>query len=85
MNDTVKAPAWVWWLLGGGFVVIWGITLGFLEWRASVHASKALAAAGIVPKPTIEAMKDDIEENEEDIDDLTDRWNRLVDAIAEPD
>ncbi len=62
--------------------VVWVVTLGFLEWRASVHASDALAAAGIVPEATITAMKDDIEDNEEDIKDLTSRWNNLVDAVA---
>ena len=70
------------WLLGGGFVIVWGITLGFLDWRASVHASDALAAAGIVPEAKIESMEGDIEDNSEDIDDFEDRWNRLVDAIA---
>ena len=70
------------WILGGGFAVIWAMTLGFLEWRASVHASDALAAAGIVPEAKIVAMEDDIEDNTDDIDDIEDRWNRLVDALA---
>ena len=70
------------WILGGGFAVIWAMTLGFLEWRASVHASDALAAAGIVPEAKIVAMEGDIEDNTDDIDDIEDRWNRLVDALA---
>ena len=70
------------WIIGGGFAVIWGMTLGFLDWRASVHTAEALAAAGIVPMATITAMADDISDNENDIDDIEDRWNRLVDALA---
>ncbi len=62
--------------------VMWVITLGFLEWRASVHATDALAAAGIVPQAKIIHMEDNIEDNEEDIKDLTTRWNNLVDAIS---
>ena len=73
---------WKNWFIGGGFAVGWAMTLGFLDWRASVHASNALKEAGIVPEEKITAMEDDIDENAEDIDDLTDRWNRLVDAIA---
>jgi len=72
----------VYWLLGGGFVVVWGITLGFLDWRASVHATQALANAGIVPEAKITAMEDDISDNKDDIGDIEDRWNRLVDALA---
>jgi hypothetical protein len=77
MNESLRN-----WLLGGGFVVVWGITLGFLDWRASVHAANALANAGIVPEAKIAAMEGDIEKNEEDIEGIEDRWNRLVDALA---
>jgi hypothetical protein len=70
------------WIIGGGFAVIWAVTLGFLDWRASVHASTALAAAGIVPVEKITAMEKDISENEDDIDEIETRWNRLVDALA---
>ena len=73
---------WQKWLFGGGFIVVWGITLAFLDWRASVHAATALSNAGIVPEPTITAMQDDIGDNKQDIRTIEDRWNALVDAIA---
>ena len=30
-------------VIGGGLILVWGITLGFLDWRAQVHASDILA------------------------------------------
>lgn len=31
-------------VIGGGLVLVWGITLGFLEWRSSVNSSEYLSS-----------------------------------------
>lgn len=70
----------------GGVLVVGGIVLGiiagYMEWRISANVGAALAEAGIVPEAKIIAMEGDIEDNTDDIDDIEDRWNRLVDALA---
>ena len=65
-------------------VFLYALSMGFLEWRAQVHAQDYIAekTAGIVAPEKIEAMDDNIQENEESIEAMEDRWNRLVDAIA---
>ena len=63
--------------------VFFGIIAGYIELRIPPIVDKKLQTVGLVAPAKIEAMDENIEENEEDIDDLTDRWNRLVDAIAE--
>jgi len=70
----------------GGVLVVGAVILailaGYMEWRISVSVGAKFLAADIVPTLKIETMEGDIEENTDDIDDIEDRWNRLVDAIA---
>jgi hypothetical protein len=54
------------------------VIAGYVELRVTAN----LKEAGIVPETKIEAMEGDIEDNTDDIDDIEDRWNRLVDALA---
>lgn len=52
-------------VIGGGLVLVWAITLGFLDWRASVHADTAVAAkiAQISTNTTIVEMDKTIDAN----------------------
>jgi len=55
------------------------IALGvWIEWRIGGH----LDSRGLIEPAKITAMADDIQENEEDIGELEDRWNAIVDAVA---
>lgn len=66
--------------LGSGFV------LAILGLAAKAYIAgeveTQLAAAGIVPAHEVTAIKDDVAENTDDIDDIENRWNALVDALA---
>ena len=70
----------------GGVLVIGAVILailaGYMEWRIGTAVSTQLQAKNIVAPAKIESMEGDIEDNGEDIDDIEDRWNRLVDALA---
>jgi len=70
----------------GGLLVVGAVLLailaGYMEWRIGAAVSSQLQAKDIVAPLKIETMEGDIEDNTEDIDDIEDRWNRLVDAIA---
>jgi hypothetical protein len=84
---------------GGPLVVgaaVLTIAWGYVELRLPDAVDKEvtmqLEASGIVTSATVTSMQRDINENAEDIEDtesdvdnLTDRWNRLVDAIAAAD
>ena len=59
--------------VGGGFLLTVYI-------KAEIAAQ--LQDAGIVPEYEVTALKEDVQENADDIDTIEDRWNRLVDALA---
>lgn len=71
------------WLLGGGFVVIWGITLGFLEWRAAVHADQAIVGAGFASPAAVEANKESIRDLEKEADKMDEKIERIVQILLE--
>ena len=78
MSDSLKN-----WLLGGGFVIVWGMTLGFLEWRASVHADQAITDAGMVNPADVAANKESIKDLEDRADRLDNKIERIVDILLE--
>jgi hypothetical protein len=66
--------------LGGGFVLA-VLGLATKAYIAGEVASQ-LAEAGIVPAHEVAAIRTDVDDNTDDIDDIEDRWNALVDALA---
>lgn len=64
------------------------IIAGYIELRlpsdAEIQAKvdARFVAAGAVPAHRMASAEEDIEDNEDDIKTLTDRWNNLVDAIS---
>lgn len=50
-------------VIGGGLVIAWGMTLGFLDWRAQVHVATALAALDLGTDIKIIDMDTDIADN----------------------
>ncbi len=71
------------WILGGGFAVIWAMTLGFLDWRASVHASDAITAASMVNPADVEANAESIKDLEANQEKLENKIERIVDILLE--
>ena len=68
-------------LFMGSGVILAVLGMALKAWIA-IEISGQLAAAGVVPRSEIAQMQEDIEDNEMSISTLTERWNRLVDAIA---
>lgn len=70
----------------GGILAVGAVVLvvfgALADWRISVKVAQQLAEANIVPKHEVTELRKDVGENSEDIDDIEDRWNRLVDALA---
>lgn len=54
-------------VIGGGFLVIGGLLLAYMEWRVSVNVDKALANLDIQTDTNIVNMKDDIHTNASNI------------------
>lgn len=54
-------------VIGGGFLVIGGMLLAYLEWRVSVNIDEALASLDIQTDSNIVSMKSDIHTNTLDI------------------
>ncbi len=50
-------------VIGGGLVLVWAVTLGFLDWRAQVYANKAVATFDIGTDQKIVDMDDERQEN----------------------
>lgn len=71
------------WLLGGGFVVVWGITLGFLDWRSSVHADRAIVDAGFASPERVEANAESIRDLERASDKMDEKIERIVQILLE--
>ena len=71
------------WLIGGGFMIAWGVTLGFLEWRASVHAEEAIVGAGFASPSAVEANAESIRDLEKEADKLDDKIERIVQILLE--
>lgn len=76
----------------GGPIVLVAIAAaaiaGYIELRLpsdadlKVLVDNKFLAAGVVPIHRMDSAEEDIEDNEDDIKDLTTRWNNLVDAIS---
>jgi len=71
------------WLLGGGLVLVWAMTLGFLDWRASVHATKAITESSMVDPSKVKANEESIKDLEKADDKLYDKIERIVDILLE--
>ena len=78
MSDKLKN-----FILGGGMALIWVMTLGFLDWRSSVHADNALKAAGLVSPALVEANTESIKDLEKNHDKLDGKIERIVDILLE--
>lgn len=80
-------------VIGGGFLVIGGMLLAYLEWRVAVNVSEALASLDIQTDTNIVTMKGDIQANAatNDVQDIkianneesNDRTQRQLEAVAE--
>lgn len=71
------------WLIGGGFMIAWGVTLGFLEWRASVHANEAIVGAGYASPAAVEANAESIRDLEKATEKMDDKVERIVQILLE--
>ena len=80
-------------VIGGGFLVIGGMLLAYMEWRVLVNVDEALANLDIQTDTNIVSMKDDIQANTttnnvQDIkitnnEESNDRTQRQLEAVAE--
>ncbi len=72
-------------VLGTGLVLAWGITLGFLDWRAQVHVANALAAQDLGTDTKIIAMDkvaaDNTRTGEENAEDISENKQAVRDAF----
>ena len=55
-------------VLGGGLVLVWAVTLGFLDWRAQVYAREEVAKLDIGTDQKIIDMDSDRLTNTHDIE-----------------
>lgn len=70
-------------VLGGGLLFIWGVTLGFLEWRAAVHADDAIVNAGFASPANVAANAESIKDLERDAEKLDVKIEKIVDILLE--
>lgn len=70
------------WLMGGGIVIVWGLTMGFIEWRASVHANNAVIQAGGVSPAQFEGLEDRVGDleiiHDKDVTRVEDKAERIA-------
>ena len=78
MNITAKQIA-LFFLTGGGVA----IALMAAQFWISVEVGEQLAAAGIVPASEVAAIKDDVEENAEDIIRVESKAERIAQILME--
>lgn len=83
-SNAKTAGAWVVGSILGGGVGLAVLGLAMSAW-ISAEVKTQLEDAGIVPKHEVTAIREDVDENAEDIKTIEDRWNRLVDALAAED
>lgn len=79
------------WLLGGGFIIVWGITLAFLDWRAAVHADNAVASLNIASDAKVIEMDKKIDSNtltgkhnSDDIDLTQEQLQKIGEILMRP-
>ena len=78
MNETTKAI--LTWLAGGVGLAILAMAIQF--W-ISVNVKSQLAEAGIVPQSEVAAIKDDVQENADDIVRVEDKAERIAQILME--
>ena len=81
-DSEMKSPLALIAYFGGGSFLLAVVAMAAKFWIAT-EVSSQLEAAGIVKSSEVTALRSDVDENAEDIGNLTDRWNRLVDALAQ--
>ena len=73
-------------VIGGGFLVIGGILLGYIEWRVSVNVAEALSSQDIATDANIVAIRSNIQSNtrtgEENAEDIEQNRERVEAAFA---
>ena len=79
-------------VIGGGLVLVWVVTLAFLDWRVSVGVATALSAQDIGTDTKIVSMDTNIaenkrtgDENAEDIGQNRDRVEAAFRVLTAPD
>lgn len=72
-------------IIGGGFLIVGGILLAYLEWRISMGVDEALASLDIQSDAKIVSMDRDIQTNTTKIEnnkDNNDRTQRQLEEVA---
>lgn len=78
-------------VIGGGLVLAWAVTLGFLDWRASVYVTEKIAALDLGTDSKIIAMDtatatntSGVAENKEDIEATDQRLRDVAMVLMRP-
>ena len=66
----------------GGLLTVAAVCLAIVGGYVELRLNAKLETMGLVQPAEVTAMKDDIQDNENDIDGLEGRWNAIVDAVA---
>ena len=66
----------------GGIIAVAAVSLAIVGGYVELRLNAKLETMGLVKPVEVVAMKDDIQDNEDDIDGLETRWNNIVDAVA---
>ena len=78
MNNSIeKMTIPIPWVIGLGIFML-AVNAGYTELRVNA----LFAAKDLVDPGEITSIKEDVKENEDDIDDFQQRWNTFIDAIA---